>query len=232
MEKNEQNAVPHQNISIAQTAQSVCFDVHCPYSVTETFANAKKQNCPLPPPAHYHCMQNNGRCHFVTKESQVLDKHTLDAHTNGAILNIYSRNNFECFYGPMDCQINGCSSKKRINQHWHCQLCQQEITEVTDMDTHVCHKNQSVDTINNNKQLKIEQAVGRNASKSPKMGGNDDSFNADNSENGERGSDRMQISREYLDNDSINSKRSSSILTASPNNNDDEKISGIFTEDL
>lgn len=146
----------------------LCFDIHCPYNVSAVLAkSAKVQNPILPPPSHYHCVQENGRCHFVSKEISVLEKHAIDAHTNGKLTNTHLRKNFECYFNKMDCKMVGCSSQQLI-QHWHCQLCQREITDPTEMDSHMCQKMQSSDSINNNKQDKSNDAVALMRDVSPK----------------------------------------------------------------
>lgn len=199
-------------------------------------AAAKKQNSIVPPPSHYHCAQNNGRCHFVTKDSNTLDKHMLDAHTNGKTSNTHLRNKFECFYNLMDCQIAGCSSNQRASQHWHCQLCQREITEPGDMDIHVCHKIQSVDSINNNKQMKSsDKHLSRNSLSPQKLvideDQNGDTSIDENDRNMAKASNyRDSFTNSFLsDTDnllSMNRKRIAAIATSSPLNNDDEKVSG------
>lgn len=213
----------------------VCFDSHCPYNVPTALAAAKKQNSIISPPSHYHCAQNNGRCHFVAKESNAMDKHMLDAHTNGKTSNTYLRNKFECFYNLMDCQITGCSSNQRTSHHWHCQSCQRELTEPGDMDIHVCHA--SVDSINNNKQLKLsDRNISRN-SLSPQKLVIDEDHNGDASiDESDRNISKTPNYRDSFassfisdtDNSllSINRKRAA-IATSSPLiSADDEKVSG------
>lgn len=84
-------------------------------------------------------------------------------HSSEKLNNNQLRMNYETYFNQMDCKMVGCSSQQ-LPQHWHCQLCQREITDPNEMDTHMCHKMQSCDSINNNKRKKPENAAVHDAS--------------------------------------------------------------------
>lgn len=159
----------------------------------------------------------------------------LDVHTNGKMSNIYLRNNFESFDQLMDCQVYGCMSNQRRFQHWHCQVCQQEISEAGEMDLHICVKNHSVDSINNNKQSKCADSSSFRNSLSPKKLIIDEDVNGDRQmDDNERTAKRDPYgSASDIDNGStclteaLNRKRASSVATTSSVNSEEEKVSGM-----